>query len=314
MDSPIVKATLQSAVLSATSNVLAQIFTAYREHKPFSLDPTPILQFVLFSLLTCPPNFLWQQWLEDSFPGYTHASEPGTTKSIAERPAIKDINEKAHAVYETASEKTSAAVNAAADHPAIKSVAGSATDTVNTIADKASQYGGTLYDLKRRRTTAIEKPGTVYEDSVSSHPQNGFSERVQTFSAANGAPVKRAIVTAPNGVEIEKESSRTKPKEQKKLNVRNTATKFALDQTVGAVVNTLLFIIGIGALRGNNGSQIMAAIRTDTLPLQLAGLKLWPLVSLISFTVIPVESRTVFGSIIGVGWGVFLSLMAAGGT
>ncbi|TKA70407.1 hypothetical protein B0A49_05118 [Cryomyces minteri] len=303
MDSPIVKATLQSAVLSATSNVLAQIFTAYREHKPFSLDPTPILQFVLFSLLTCPPNFLWQQWLEDSFPGYTHASEPGTTKSIAERPAIKDINEKAHAVYETASEKTSAAVNAAADHPAIKSVARSATDTVNTIADKASQYGGTLYDLKRRRTTAIEKSGT-----------NGFPERVQIFSAANGAPVKRAIVTTPNGVVIEKESSRTKPKEQKKLNVRNTATKFALDQTVGAMVNTLLFIIGIGALRGNNGSQIMAAIRTDTLPLQLAGLKLWPLVSLISFTVIPVESRTVFGSIIGVGWGVFLSLMAAGGT
>ncbi|KAL2354551.1 hypothetical protein BJ546DRAFT_1026466 [Cryomyces antarcticus] len=198
MDSPIVKATVQSAVLSATSNVLAQIFTAYREHKPFSLDPTPILQFVLFSLLTCPPNFLWQQWLEDSFPGYTHASEPGTTKSIAEHPAVKDINEKAHA--------------------------------------------------------------------------------------------------------------------QKKLNVRNTAIKFALDQTVGAVVNTLLFIIGIGALRGNNGSQIMAAIRRDALPLQLAGLRLWPLVSLISFTVIPVESRTVFGSIVGVGWGVFLSLMAAGGT
>ena len=46
----------------------------------------------------------------------------------------------------------------------------------------------------------------------------------------------------------------------------------------------------------------------DTLPLMLAGYKLWPLVSLLSFTVIPPEKRVIFGSLIGVGWGVFLSL------
>jgi protein Mpv17 len=39
---------------------------------------------------------------------------------------------------------------------------------------------------------------------------------------------------------------------------------------------------------------------------------LWPLVSLISLTLVPVERRMVFGSIIGVGWGIFLSLMAGG--
>lgn len=41
-----------------------------------------------------------------------------------------------------------------------------------------------------------------------------------------------------------------------------------------------------------------------------AGQKLWPLVSIIGFTVVPFEHRTVFGGVIGIGWGVYLSLMA----
>jgi hypothetical protein len=43
-----------------------------------------------------------------------------------------------------------------------------------------------------------------------------------------------------------------------------------------------------------------------------AGQKLWPLVSIISLTLVPVEKRMVFGSTVGVGWGIFLSLMAGG--
>lgn len=49
----------------------------------------------------------------------------------------------------------------------------------------------------------------------------------------------------------------------------------------------------------------------DTLPLMAAGYKLWPLVSLLSFTIIPPKHRIVFGGIVGVGWGIFLSLFAA---
>jgi protein Mpv17 len=31
----------------------------------------PILHFVLLTFLTCPPNILWQEFLEEQFPGYT---------------------------------------------------------------------------------------------------------------------------------------------------------------------------------------------------------------------------------------------------
>jgi len=50
----------------------------------------------------------------------------------------------------------------------------------------------------------------------------------------------------------------------------------------------------------------------DTLTLIFAGQKLWPAVSIISFTLVPLESRTVFGGVVGIFWGIFLSLFAGG--
>lgn len=43
----------------------------------------------------------------------------------------------------------------------------------------------------------------------------------------------------------------------------------------------------------------------------IAGYKLWPLVSLLNFTIVPVDQRTVVGSLVGLGWGVYLALKAA---
>ena len=43
----------------------------------------------------------------------------------------------------------------------------------------------------------------------------------------------------------------------------------------------------------------------------LAGLKLWPFVSILNFTVVPADQRLLVGNLFGVVWGVYLSLMAA---
>lgn len=43
----------------------------------------------------------------------------------------------------------------------------------------------------------------------------------------------------------------------------------------------------------------------------LAGYKLWPLVSLLNFTVVPVEQRTFVGGLVGLGWGVYLAIRAS---
>lgn len=38
--------------------------------RPFALDFAQLLRFIVLTLLTAPPNFHWQQFLERSFPGY----------------------------------------------------------------------------------------------------------------------------------------------------------------------------------------------------------------------------------------------------
>ncbi|KAK0633092.1 hypothetical protein B0T14DRAFT_505829 [Immersiella caudata] len=67
---PIVIATLQSAIIGAFSNCLAQVITAQTTKTPLQISYPPIFQFFLFALLSTPPNFLWQEFLESSFPAF----------------------------------------------------------------------------------------------------------------------------------------------------------------------------------------------------------------------------------------------------
>jgi hypothetical protein len=49
----------------------------------------------------------------------------------------------------------------------------------------------------------------------------------------------------------------------------------------------------------------------DTFPIIYASYKIWPLASVVNFALIPVEKRIVFLSLVGLIWGIFLSLTAA---
>ncbi|KAI1140696.1 hypothetical protein F5Y05DRAFT_282656 [Hypoxylon sp. FL0543] len=80
---PIVTATIQSAVLAATSNILAQSLTAYQNETPLVIDWVPVFQFVVFTLVSVPPNFLWQEFLESSFPAYHAAPTSAAVASAA---------------------------------------------------------------------------------------------------------------------------------------------------------------------------------------------------------------------------------------
>ena len=117
---------------------------------------------------------------------------------------------------------------------------------------------------------------------------------------------------------------------EKRINVRNTLAKMALDQTIAAVVNVSAYIGVTRLLRGVpadvcwnvvkevdlSQSCIHSCAHTDehvqqTWPVMKAGYKLWPAVNLIQHTFIPVEQKTVVGSMVGLGWGVYLALFAA---
>ncbi|ETS85106.1 hypothetical protein PFICI_03131 [Pestalotiopsis fici W106-1] len=97
-----------------------------------------------------------------------------------------------------------------------------------------------------------------------------------------------------------------------KLNWSNTFTKWFIDCiTIGALVNTVAFFVLMGLLKGQSAAQIGHNVRFETFPLILAGFKIWPFASIISFSCIPVEKRIVFLNFIGLLWGIYMSLLAA---
>lgn len=194
MSSALISQTAQGAALSVISNVLAQVISSYRKNTPFALDISQIIKFVIFSIISNPPNIVWQGFIEDQFP--TTIREP-TPKS----------------------------------------------------------------------------------------------------ATANGKPVPASA-------------------QKTRTSKRNVLIKFILDQTVGSVVNTLMFIVYIGHVNAPTSGTlegpwpaIWSDVQEKLWPMMKDGYKLWPFFSLASFLWIPVEKRVVAGCLVGVGWGIYLSLM-----
>lgn len=131
-----------------------------------------------------------------------------------------------------------------------------------------------------------------------------------------------------------------RPPAPPRLSLRNTLAKFALDQTLGAAANTLLFSAYAHALRAavrpaapaasplaavrhllRPGSvdlaavdlaAVWAAVRRDFWPIVWAGMRFWPLVSLVNFALVStLEARNLVAALAGIAWGVYMSLWAA---
>lgn len=209
MPSPIVAATLQAAGLSTISNILAQFIEARQQSRPVSLDIVQLLRFVSLTLMTAPPNYHWQGYLERTFPAYPAARGPQL---------------------------------------------------------------GRLSDLEMQPT----------EDAP--ELKEGYEERMAQISKDR----------------------------EPQFSMRNTITKWFVDCiTAGAIMNTIAFLIIMGLMKGQGGSQIWSNIKTETIPIIVAGYKIWPVASIISFTFIPVHRRIVFLSFIGLLWGIYMSLVAS---
>ncbi|RDW83846.1 Mpv17/PMP22 family protein [Aspergillus mulundensis] len=193
---PIAKATLQAALISASSNVLAQGITSYREGTPFELDSEVLFQFTTSALVLSPLAFLWLEGLEQRFPGF----------------------------------------------------------------------------------------------------EQGKPESAKGKENADGR---------------EKDKGKNEAEAEPRPNVKNIVAKIVVDQIIGGAWNTVAFIATMGVLRGQDYEVIKGEILDNFWPYMLAGLKFWPLVSILNFTVVPANQRMLVGNLFGVVWGVYVSLMAA---
>lgn len=194
------KATLAATALSSLSNILAQILESYRDDVPFTFDAALFLRFVAVALLTAPPNYMWQQLLERTFPAY-----------------------------------------------------------------------------ERKRPSAGADSPRDLEKQLAATPEAGAG-----------------------------------PEPKPKLNLKNTLTKWFIDCiTLGAIFNTVAFFVLMGVLKRQPAAIIARNVRTETIPVIVAGYKIWPFASIISFSCVPVERRIVFLNFVGLLWGIYMSLVAS---
>lgn len=125
-----------------------------------------------------------------------------------------------------------------------------------------------------------------------------------------------------------------------KLSLRNTAIKLALDQTLGATANTLLFstinrslqaamvdapretsIFKAMAYWNNPGAidfssvdfaEVWRVSTEEFWPILRAGWSVWPAVATVNYTLVPtVQGRNLLGGLCGIAWGTYMSMIAA---
>jgi hypothetical protein len=126
-------------------------------------------------------------------------------------------------------------------------------------------------------------------------------------------------ITRPLSPTEKKKANGHKPLEPTKTEMSklNVLIKFILDQTFGAVLNTMMFLVFIGYVnapvdgvgKGGAWDAISKEVTEKFWPILLDGYKVWPFYSLVSFLFIPVDKRIVVGCLVGVGWNIYLSLM-----
>ncbi|KAF7166223.1 hypothetical protein CNMCM5623_010063 [Aspergillus felis] len=223
MPSPLTTTLIQSTLLNALSNILAQIIAQHKKDGPFTLNTLALLQFLTYAIIIVPINFSWQKYLEARWPGF-----PGRSRPVA--------------------------------------------------------------------ATGAEAKG-------------GAGAVIVTVDSGDLLPVKEKEKHDPHRVSGARWRWRWRSRSRSGLG--NFLMKFFLDQTVGSVMNILLFIVLINVLKGVGWRRIRELIFEDFGPIMIARLKYRPVVSALLYTVVPVERRVVFGSACGVVWGIYLSLYAA---
>jgi hypothetical protein len=141
--------------------------------------------------------------------------------------------------------------------------------------------------------------------SIISNPPNIIWQTFLEDQFPTNVPTTNTSVT-------DKKSTR-RPETQ--TSKRNILIKFMLDQTIGALVNTLMFLAYMAYVNASQQGKpdawgaVVKDCRDKTWPMMKDGYKFWPAISLISFVWIPVDKRVVFGCSVGVIWGIYLSLM-----
>ncbi|KAK9323819.1 hypothetical protein V1517DRAFT_319455 [Lipomyces orientalis] len=104
----------------------------------------------------------------------------------------------------------------------------------------------------------------------------------------------------PSGRAISKDS----PKEYHQLNI---FVKVVLTETIFSIAFNSAFIAYITYLEHGDLKMTIAKVRTDVPELWTSSIKVWPLVTYVSFGFLPPQFRVAFTSVVGLVWGIYVN-------
>lgn len=177
----------------------------------------------------------------------------------------------------------------------------------------------------------------------SAFPAHAPSSQEETSATGEANRTSTSIERGSDEKKTARSGASTSPP---KLNIRNTVIKTVLDQTAGAAVNTVLFLGFSHWIRAAmshrafldggkyapaaasaaflasgetfdvsrvDAATILAQVGREFVPVMMAGWRLWPLVSVVNFSLVKtVEGRNLVGCLAGMIWGIYISLFTAG--
>ncbi|KAF2651584.1 hypothetical protein K491DRAFT_606600 [Lophiostoma macrostomum CBS 122681] len=149
---------------------------------------------------------------------------------------------------------------------------------------------------------------------VNYHWQNGLErwfpgwkvvKQRRDVASTLDAEEKDVFLQVPGQVRVREEEVRVR-------NWYNIFRKWFTDCiTMGALLNTTMFLVLMGIMKGKAWAQIGTDLRNEMFPIIFDSYKVWPIANFFSTTYCPVERRIVFLSCCGLIWNVYLSLVAA---
>ena len=105
--------------------------------------------------------------------------------------------------------------------------------------------------------------------------------------------------------------SRSRGMQAIKLYIWHTLLKLFVDCFVlGTWWNVILFLILNGALKLESGLEVMRSVKAETVPIVLNAFKIWPFAMVVGLTLLPMERRIVFYSVVNFFWAIYMSLVA----
>eukprot|EP01137_Pigoraptor_chileana_P012951 Opistho-2@65859 len=86
--------------------------------------------------------------------------------------------------------------------------------------------------------------------------------------------------------------------------------KIVIDQTMFGPVMLCTCFTALGLMEGQSLSGISSKLRRDFISTQTRGMALWSCANMISFGVVPLHLRPVFGGLVGFCWNIYVSSVA----